>query len=277
MKRNVLMRNLKVITVSSMITFIPFSFVNATGLPVVDIAHIGIQNGWWAQDSAEQAIQTGEQIITSAENVLQTVEQVAQTAQQIQMVYNLVKSVSTLGDVTSLVNIGNDLTLQSEEVATLMNTVDGLNYTAATMRQQFETLYPNGTDWSTYDFNNLKTLRGKWNSTLSQAVGGALEAQSLINRIKTRNERINSILNSVQSEDGTVRQLQLTNQLTAALIDSIQDMYQSTVATQRMMAMQQQMLIAEREIKQEQYTRLVSGYTNAGPAVTVPTSLPPIR
>ena len=158
MKRNVLMRNLKVITASSMITFVPFAPVNATGLPVVDIAHIGIQNGWWAQDAAEQAIQTGEQIITSAENVLQTVEQVAQTAQQIQMVYNLVKSVSTLGDVTSLVNIGNDLTLQSEEVATLMNTVDGLNYTAGTMRQQFETLYPNGTDWSTYDFNNLKSI-----------------------------------------------------------------------------------------------------------------------
>ena len=255
----------------------PVSPVNATGIPVVDLALIGVENGWWAADSAEQVIQTGEQIITSTENVLQTVEQVAQTAQQIQMVYNLVKSVATLEDVTGLVNLANDLTIQSRDVDTLMNTVDGLNYTAATIRRQVDSLYPNGADWSSYDFNNLRSLRSQWNGTLSQAVGGAMEAQTLINRINTRNDRIHSILNAVQTEDGTVRQIQLNNQLTASLIESVQDMNQSMVATQRMLAMQQQMLIAENEIKAEQYTRLVSGYTDRGPAVSVPSSLPAIK
>jgi S-ribosylhomocysteine lyase LuxS involved in autoinducer biosynthesis len=73
MKKNVLMRNFKIMVATSVVSLIPFSQVNATGIPVVDIAHIGIQTGFWTADSAEQAAQTAEQVITSIKKLQITV------------------------------------------------------------------------------------------------------------------------------------------------------------------------------------------------------------
>jgi P-type conjugative transfer protein TrbJ len=276
MKKNVLMRNFKIMVATSVVSLIPFSQVNATGIPVVDIAHIGIQTGFWTADSAEQAAQTAEQVITSAENVLQTIESVTQTAQQIQMVANWVKNLDRLG-ASEWVGLINDNVIQSAEITNVMNSVAALQYDAARIRSQMNAIFPQGGDWSTYNFSNLRNARQTWNSTLTDAVNGAMQAQAAINKIAARNNRIQTLLNDSNGADGTVRQIQVGNQLNAALIASVDDMNQSMIATQRMFAIKHQMEIAEREAGQEQYVRFMSSYTNRGAAVTVPSSLPPVR
>ena len=266
---NVLMRNLKRLTLSVLFVSASTTTVNA-GLPTIDLAHIGVQTGFWTADTAEQVIQTGEAIV-------QTVEDITQTAQQIQMVYNLAQSLDTLAGATEFLGLANDLTIQDADITRLMGTVKRLNYTASAIPGQINGLYPKGNGWQSYNFANIKRLRQTWNDTMSEAVEGAMAAQSMISKIDNRNQRIKRLLSRGASEDGQVRQLQVNNQMTAALIESINDMNQSIAATQRAVMIEQKTRVAEREIKAEQFARLTSGYTHPGPAVAVPTALPAVH
>ncbi len=269
MKHSISLKTVQITAAFFSLILFASSPVKSTGIPVVDVAHIGVQGGFHAVDIAEQ-------VIISAENVLQTVEDVEQTIQQIQMVVEWAKNLDQLG-ASEWAGLINDTVIQSDDIGVIIDSVDTIKYNAATVKKEINSVFPKDGDWTSFDFSTIKDRRKDWNKTLSQAVVGAMKAQSRINTIAQRNAKVVTLLNESDGADGNVRQQQAGNELTAVMIASVNDMNQSIAASQRMVAVQQQQDIADREADSELNHRAALNFTDPGPTVAIPTSFPKVE
>jgi len=231
--------------------------VRATGIPVIDGANL--------VQSVTQVVNDATKIANQASQIT---NQISQLTNQAQMLQNI--GSSQFSALTSVLGV------QTSEVNNILSTVSRLQYTLGTIQSQIKSLYPQGTDWSSFDMATLGTRRGQWDQAITEAATTAMKAQASINRIAARNSQIQSLITQAQSNPGQVRQMQINNQIDGQLVQSMNDLNTVTTTMARAQMLEQQRLVAEREAERENHKRRMNNFTDMGASVTVYSKLPAI-
>jgi len=231
---------------------------SASGIPVVDIAAL-IQA---VMDAINQATQ-----ITN---------QVTQIQNQVQSLQNQAKSLQSLGS-GNFNALNTNFSQQLGSIQSVLSSAQNISYSVQNVRSQFDTLFPQGTDWSTIDSSQYGDFYQQWNSAMSEAAQTAMSAQSILAKVQQDNATAQNILSSVNGADGEVRQLQASNQMLSVLSQQMTSLNQTVATSGRVSATMAARAAAEDEIQQKAKADLLNNYTDKGQAVQVHNQLPRVR
>ena len=137
-----------------------------------------------------------------------------------------------LGNYSGLVS---QMSAQYQDLNKIISASKALNASVGEVQSQFQQLYPNFQNMKNKSPEQMYQQFGKWSDQLQDANKSAMQAQSTINNIKDRNNRIASILNESAGSAGAsqVAQLQSSNQMLGVLAQQMNDLHTVMAASAR--------------------------------------------
>ena len=137
-----------------------------------------------------------------------------------------------LGNYSGLVS---QMSAQYQDLNKIISASKALNASVGEVQSQFQQLYPNFQNMKNRSPEQMYQQFGKWSDQLQDANKSAMQAQSTINNIKDRNNRIASILNESAGSAGAsqVAQLQSSNQMLGVLAQQMNDLHTVMAASAR--------------------------------------------
>lgn len=137
-----------------------------------------------------------------------------------------------LGNYSGLVS---QMSAQYQDLNKIISASKALNASVGEVQSQFKQLYPNFQNMKNRSPEQMYQQFGKWSDQLQDANKSAMQAQSTINNIKDRNNRIASILNESAGSAGAsqVAQLQSSNQMLGVLAQQMNDLHTVMAASAR--------------------------------------------
>lgn len=179
--------------------------VNATGIPVVDVANLS------------------QTMITALNAVTSVANQAVQIANEVKMIQNQLQSLSMLGN-SSFGMLNANLNNQLSQLDGVLSTVKGVGFQINNVDNQFRTMFPEGTDWSTKDVSQYGGYFEKWSAQVQDSAKTAMQSQGVIENVRRNNLEASNILSQAKGADGEVRQLQAVNQMLGVLAGQMSDM-----------------------------------------------------
>ncbi|WGO96436.1 hypothetical protein QCD61_28145 (plasmid) [Pseudomonas viciae] len=179
--------------------------VNATGIPVVDVANLS------------------QTMITALNAVTSVANQAVQIANEVKMIQNQLQSLSMLGN-SSFGVLNSNLNNQLSQLDGVLSTVKGVGFQINNVDNQFRTMFPEGTDWSTKDVSQYGGYFEKWSAQVQDSAKTAMQSQGVIENVRRNNLEASNILSQAKGADGEVRQLQAVNQMLGVLAGQMSDM-----------------------------------------------------
>ncbi|MFL1616231.1 conjugal transfer protein TrbJ [Acinetobacter baumannii] len=189
---------------------------NATGIPVFDGSNFA-------------------NMIISATN------QATQISNQVQQINSLLRGNALSEQALRQLGLGNysglvsQMSAQYKDLNKIISASKALNASVSEVQSQFQQLYPNFQNMKNRSPEQMYQQFGKWSDQLQDANKSAMQAQSTINNIKDRNNRIASILNESAGSAGAsqVAQLQSSNQMLGVLAQQMNDLHTVMAASAR--------------------------------------------
>lgn len=182
----------------------------AQGIPVIDVSAIA-------------------QMITQVSN------QVQQIANQVRMIENQARSLQTLGG-GNFGELTRNLAQQAGQLDAMMSRVQGIGYQLGGIEQEFNQLFPPGTNWQSVPTRDVAPYYQRWSAQLQDASRTAMDGQGVVRNVQRNVSAAQGILADAQASDGEVRQLQATNEMLALLATQLGDMTMTMATTGRVTA-----------------------------------------
>ena len=205
-------------------------------------------------------------ITNLVQNVLQVVKMAASNAQSLQQIANQIAQVKQ--GVTNLKNLGASefAAIQSllngniNALNTIIADVNGINYNMNNITTQYDSLYPAG--WNDANLNQYQTYRSQWITAAKNSQQDAMRAQSVLSDIKTSNQKVAGILFDSHGAEGTIGQIQATNQLLTQVSNQMGTMTQVLAVTARMDATAQAQQSSQEAASQQIIDKSLTAFTN---------------
>lgn len=183
---------------------------HAQGIPVIDVSAI-------------------------AQMITQVANQMEQISNQVQMIENQARTLQTLGG-GSFGELNGNLSQQVGQLNAVMNRVQGIGYQLGGIEQEFNQLFPPGTNWQSVPTQDVAPYYQRWSSQLQDASRTAMDSQGVVRNVQRNVSAAQGILADAQASDGEVRQLQATNEMLALLATQLGDMTMTMATTGRVTA-----------------------------------------
>jgi len=200
------------------------------------------------------------------QNITTSLNMVKSVAQQVTMISNQVKQYEAM--LQSLKSFDSQTYSQlrimlqgnNEELDQLFRDIDAIGYDVAQIDNQFDVLFPQGSDWNNIEFERYGEYYQNWNKELSESAKNAMRTQSIINRIKQYNGEMQDILSRSMGAEGEVRQLQANNQMLGVLGGQLGDLTATLAANGRITATMAARAAADNDASLELKRRALEGY-----------------
>ncbi|MCP4288396.1 MAG: hypothetical protein GY792_28880 [Gammaproteobacteria bacterium] len=255
------MRNIRTIAVTGLLSvFVGLTSVQpvrATGIPVIDVANLS------------------QTIIQVTNDITKISHQASQIANQVNQINNQVQMLRNIGP-SQFSQLASVLGMQSTELGTILSSASEVQYSLSNIQSQIDNTFPQGGDWSSFDMNTISARLQQWDNAVTAANSVAMRAQSSLNRVQSRNTQLQSLINQSRTENGQVRQLQLNAQINGQIAQALNDNAAVTATVARAQMLEQQRLVAERELGREQHNRAMNNFTDRGTPVSVLSGLPAV-
>ena len=151
-----------------------------------------------------------------------------------------------LGNYSGLVS---QMSAQYQDLNKIITASKALSASVGEIQSQYQQLYPNFQNMKNRSPEQMYQQFGKWSDQLQDANKAAMQAQSTINNIKDRNNRISSILSESAGASGAsqVAQLQSSNQMLGVLAQQMNDLHTVMASSARSATEAQAMAQAEKD------------------------------
>jgi P-type conjugative transfer protein TrbJ len=229
--------------------------VQSSGFPVVDLANLA---------------QSILQVTKAAQQVMNQIEQIRQLGEQID---NQMRELKTL-DFSSFAEVTQHLSEQINGLKELLGHMTSITFRTEGVQHEFFSLFPKASAYPSMNHDAFSSYYPKWHQELLASSLTAMKAQGVLNDLMARNAEIREILQQSEGADGTVRQLQVANQLLAATSGHLTNMASALIATGRMTSTLTAMNASHDRLAYESALRARKNYTHKGKPPERLTSLP---
>lgn len=207
------------------------------------------------------------------QNIIQVLGQITQISNEISQIANQVNQIENQARQLALIGDGDFSAIlasvagQDSDVSTLFATAQTLRYSLENIQAQIDGEYPQGeAQWGAFNMDDINQRRQRWDAIVTEAGATAARAQTSLDRIHHRNDAISNLMSAAQASDGDVRQAQIGNQISGALVYGLNDLVAVETTANRLAMIQAQTEVAEREAAREQTRRRYEGYYDTGTA-----------
>ena len=176
-----------------------------------------------------------------ANMIINAANQATQISNQVSQINSLLRGNALSEQALRQLGLGNysglvsQMSAQYQDLNKIISASKALNASVGEVQSQFQQLYPNFQNMKNRSPEQMYQQFGKWSDQLQDANKSAMQAQSTINNIKDRNNRIASILNESAGSAGAsqVAQLQSSNQMLGVLAQQMNDLHTVMAASAR--------------------------------------------
>jgi len=231
--------------------------VRAGGIPVFDAAALS------------------QTIIQVSNEATMLANQAAQIANEVNQLQNQTAMLQSIGP-SQFADLNNALATQSQQLAAVLSAASKVQYTLANVQAQINQTFPQAGDWAQFDMRTVGQRVQQWDNAISEANSVAMQAQTSLGGVQTRNTQIQGLMAQAQAESGQVRQLQINAQLNGQIAQALNDNAAVTATLARAQMMEQQRAVAARELAREQHRRAMTNFADRGAPATVLNRLPRI-
>lgn len=176
-----------------------------------------------------------------ANMIINAANQATQISNQVSQINSLLRGNALSEQALRQLGLGNysglvsQMSAQYQDLNKIISASKALNASVGEVQSQFQQLYPNFQNMKNRSPEQMYQQFGKWSDQLQDANKSAMQAQSTINNIKDRNNRIASILNESAGSAGAsqVAQLQSSNQMLGVLAQQMNDLHTVMAASSR--------------------------------------------
>lgn len=229
----------------------------------------------FGEENATLAAILGESIAQLAE-MAKTVAGITAQIQQLQMIFNQGETMISQGE-TVLRGIGDPdgiLKLLNYTQRTLRlagRTTRFLKYNIDTIEREYEKVFPDLEEVPTPEFRQKART---WNTALKESSAAAMQAQTSVETLKTRMDRMEQLLHATDDASGVVELLQLVVRGIGVLHTDLMEIESNIAFGQRVTATMAGIEAAEAERSEVVHKRMMEGYTDRGAPAKVLTELP---
>jgi len=142
-----------------------------------------------------------------ANMIINASNQATQISNQVSQINSLLRGNALSEQALRQLGLGNysglvsQMSAQYQDLNKIISASKALNASVGEVQSQFQQLYPNFQNMKNRSPEQMYQQFGKWSDQLQDANKSAMQAQSTINNIKDRNNRIASILNERNTSD----------------------------------------------------------------------------
>jgi len=197
--------------------------------------------------------------VTSVQMVQDVLHQVTQIQNQIRQYEATLQSLQSL-DASTWQQVQSLLRAQTGEFNELFYNLDAIGYNLSQIDNQFNTLFPERTDWEDIDTADFEQYYRDWNTELNESAKTAMKAQASIARVQDYNDEVQAILSRSGGAQGEVRQMQAQNQMLAVINNQLGDLTGTISASGRITATMAAKTAAREEAERELNRRAIENY-----------------
>ncbi len=176
-----------------------------------------------------------------ANMIISASNQAQQISNQVSQINSLLRGNALSEQALRQLGLGNysgllsQMSAQYQDLNKIITASKALSASVSEIQSQYQQLYPNFQNMKNRSPEQMYQQFGKWSDQLQDANKSAMQAQSTINNIKDRNNRIASILNESAGSAGAsqVAQLQSSNQMLGVLAQQMNDLHTVMAASAR--------------------------------------------
>lgn len=190
-----------------------------------------------------------------ANMIISASNQARQISNQVSQINSLLRGNALSEQALRQLGLGNysgllsQMSAQYQDLNKIITASKALSASVSEIQSQYQQLYPNFQNMKNRSPEQMYQQFGKWSDQLQDANKSAMQAQSTINNIKDRNNRIASILNESAGGAGAsqVAQLQSSNQMLGVLAQQMNDLHTVMASSARSATEAQAMAQAEKD------------------------------
>ena len=190
-----------------------------------------------------------------ANMIINAANQATQISNQVSQINSLLRGNALSEQALRQLGLGNysglvsQMSAQYQDLNKIMTASKALSASVGEIQSQYQQLYPNFQNMKNRSPEQMYQQFGKWSDQLQDANKAAMQAQSTINNIKDRNNRISSILSESAGTGGAsqVAQLQSSNQMLGVLAQQMNDLHTVMASSARSATEAQAMAQAEKD------------------------------
>ncbi|MBC6676415.1 type IV secretion system protein (plasmid) [Acinetobacter baumannii] len=190
-----------------------------------------------------------------ANMIISASNQAQQISNQVSQINSLLRGNALSEQALRQLGLGNysgllsQMSAQYQDLNKIITASKALSASVSEIQSQYQQLYPNFQNMKNRSPEQMYQQFGKWSDQLQDANKSAMQAQSTINNIKDRNNRIASILNESAGGAGAsqVAQLQSSNQMLGVLAQQMNDLHTVMASSARSATEAQAMAQAEKD------------------------------
>ncbi len=190
-----------------------------------------------------------------ANMIINAANQATQISNQVSQINSLLRGNALSEQALRQLGLGNysglvsQMSAQYQDLNKIITASKTLSASVGEIQSQYQQLYPNFQNMKNRSPQQMYQQFGKWSDQLQDANKAAMQAQSTINNIKDRNNRISSILSESAGGAGAsqVAQLQSSNQMLGVLAQQMNDLHTVMASSARSATEAQAMAQAEKD------------------------------
>lgn len=189
-----------------------------------------------------------------ANMIINAANQATQISNQVSQINSLLRGNALSEQALRQLGLGNysglvsQMSAQYQDLNKIITASKALSASVGEIQSQYQQLYPNFQNMKNRSPEQMYQQFGKWSDQLQDANKAAMQAQSTINNIKDRNNRISSILSeSAGAGASQVAQLQSSNQMLGVLAQQMNDLHTVMASSARSATEAQAMAQAEKD------------------------------
>ncbi|ELZ3581748.1 conjugal transfer protein TrbJ [Acinetobacter baumannii] len=190
-----------------------------------------------------------------ANMIINAANQATQISNQVSQINSLLRGNALSEQALRQLGLGNysglvsQMSAQYQDLNKIITASKALSASVGEIQSQYQQLYPNFQNMKNRSPEQMYQQFGKWSDQLQDANKAAMQAQSTINNIKDRNNRISSILSESAGGAGAsqVAQLQSSNQMLGVLAQQMNDLHTVMASSARSATEAQAMAQAEKD------------------------------
>lgn len=211
--------------------------------------------------------------VTSVQMVQDVLHQVTQIQNQIRQYEATLQTLQSL-DASTWQQVQSLLRAQTGEFNELFYNLDAIGYNLSQIDTQFNTLFPERTDWEDIDTADFEQYYRDWNEELNESAKTAMKAQASIARVQDYNDEVQAILSRSGGAQGEVRQMQAQNQMLSVMNNQLGDLTGTIAASGRITATMAAKTAAREEAERELNRRAGNGWGGERTDRQPPRSMP---
>lgn len=212
--------------------------------------------------------------------VLQEIQTVSNEATQIQNQMRQIQykeqSLQTLGS-GSYDQLNGLLNSNIRDLDAFLRNLNSIGYSLGGVRGQFDSIFPQDAAWDKVRLSDYGDYFKDWNREVTNSSRSAMEAQSVLSRVRQNQRQAIDILSQSRGANGEVRQLQASNEMLSVIAGQMGDMTETMAATGRVIATADAASAAEKRASRRAAEVAMRGYTTSTEVKPKYDKLPTLR